>query len=88
LVQEAHALDIYVILDVVFNHTGDVFGYDADRYDTVDNTGAHFMDPRWDGRPYQVAGWRDAGGGAVLPLDQPVPSDNPMQPSGQPNSSR
>ena len=75
LVREAHALDIYVILDVVFNHTGDVFGYHADRHDTVDKNGAHFMDPRWDGQPYQVAGWRDAGGDAVLPVDQPVPSD-------------
>jgi glycosidase len=77
LVREAHALNIYVILDVVFNHTGDVFGYQADRYDTVDpQTGAHFIDPRWDGRPYQVAGWRDAAGHAIVPIDQPVPSDH------------
>jgi glycosidase len=77
LVREAHALEIYVILDVVFNHTGDVFGYDADRYDTVDpGTGRHYMDPRWDGRPYQVAGWRNASGDAVLPADQPVPGDH------------
>ncbi len=36
LVAAAHTQGLYVILDVVFNHTGDVFGYDADRYDDVD----------------------------------------------------
>src|SRR5688572_20499305 len=31
LVADAHELGMYVILDVVLNHTGDVFGYDANR---------------------------------------------------------
>jgi hypothetical protein len=73
LVAEAHALGLYVILDVVLNHTGDVFGYDADRFPEVDGeTGRPYMDPRWDGRPYRVAGWRDGTGAPVLPFPDPV----------------
>src|SRR3712207_4646323 len=73
LVADAHALGLYVVLDVVLNHTGDVFGYDADRYPEVDrDTGRPYMDPRWDGRPYRVAGWRDATGAASLPFPDPV----------------
>jgi glycosidase len=29
LVEEAHALDLYVILDIVINHSGDIFAYDV-----------------------------------------------------------
>jgi glycosidase len=57
LVNTAHAHGIHVILDVILNHSGPVFSYAADRYPTP--TG---MDPRWDGRPYTVAGWNDAHG--------------------------
>jgi len=32
LVATAHAHGIYVILDVILNHAGPVFSYDADRY--------------------------------------------------------
>jgi glycosidase len=64
MVATAHAHGIYVILDIIFNHAGDVFEYDADRYPT-DGGG---MDPRWDGRPYQVRGYRDADGRITLPF--------------------
>lgn len=67
LVATAHAHGIYVILDVILNHAGPVFTYDADRY-----PGAHGMDPRWDGRPYRVAGWNDASGAPSLPFGPPV----------------
>ncbi|MET0764623.1 MAG: alpha-amylase family glycosyl hydrolase [Blastococcus sp.] len=78
LVDDAHALGMYVILDVVLNHTADVFGYDADRYRTVDpSTGREFMDPRWDGRPYRVAGWRDKTGAPSLPFPDPVDPSRP-----------
>jgi glycosidase len=78
LVDEAHALGMYVILDVVLNHTADVFAYDADRYPTVDpDTGQEFMDPRWDGQPYRVAGWRDEAGSPSLPFPDPVDSARP-----------
>src|SRR5829696_4280207 len=73
LVAEAHGQEMYVILDVVLNHTGDVFGYDADRYPAVDpESGRHYLDPRWDGRPYRVAGWRDESGAPSLPFPDPV----------------
>ncbi len=34
VVDAAHALDIYVIFDIVLNHTGDVFAYDCDPGDS------------------------------------------------------
>jgi glycosidase len=46
LVQEAHALGIRIVQDVVLNHAGDVFAYEAG-------------DPRWTGQTYPVAGWHD-----------------------------
>jgi glycosidase len=69
LVRTAHEHGLYVILDVILNHTGDVFGYEADRYWTQDNTsGQWFLDPRWDGAPYAVHGFRDANGAPTLPF--------------------
>jgi glycosidase len=50
LVAAAHAAGLRVILDVVLNHAGDVFAYET-------------ADPRWTGREYPVAGWRDGAGG-------------------------
>ncbi|HEY5853554.1 MAG TPA: alpha-amylase family glycosyl hydrolase [Aldersonia sp.] len=73
LVRDAHAVGMYVILDVVLNHTGDVFAYDPDRYDTVDPESGHrYLDPRWDGLPYRVAGWRDRTGIPSLPFPDPI----------------
>jgi len=72
LVREAHDNGLRVVLDVVLNHTGDVFAYDADRYHTVDASGRHVLDPRWDGQPYQVRGWRDPMGAPTLPFPAPV----------------
>ncbi len=68
LVAEAHRLGMYVILDVVLNHSGDVFDYAPDRYWTDDGNGNRFLDPRWDGRRYPVKGYRDANGHATLPF--------------------
>ena len=65
LVATAHAHGIHVVLDIVLNHTGPVFDYDADRYPTE-----HGPDPRWDGGLYQVKAWRDASGAATLPFPQ------------------
>ena len=68
-VKAAHEQGIYVILDVIAHHTGKVFSYRADRYPTRDPaTGVTFNDPRWDGRPYDVAGFHDHTGQATLPF--------------------
>ena len=68
-VRAAHEQGIYVILDVIAHHTGNVFTYDADRYPTCDPvTGRTFNDPRWDGRPYAVAGFNDRAGQPTLPF--------------------
>ncbi|MBT9541335.1 alpha-amylase family glycosyl hydrolase [Thiobacillus sp.] len=75
LVQTAHAHGIRVILDIIINHAGDVFGYHADRYAGADGR----MDPRWDGRPYAVAGWRNAFGEANIPF-------GPVDPAGHPHA--
>jgi glycosidase len=68
LVQTAHQHGVRVILDIILNHTGDVFAYDADRYATRSADGTTSMDPRWDGRDYRAAGFRDASGQPTLPL--------------------
>lgn len=67
-VRTAHDNGIRVVLDVIFNHAGDVFAYRPDRHETTDPaTGRTFLDPRWDRRPYEVAGFRDAAGKPTLP---------------------
>ena len=66
LVADAHAAGLRVILDVVLNHAGDVFGYDLGdvaRYPARDDSPLKPVDPRWDGREYPVAGWRPSSGG-------------------------
>ncbi|MGB9123102.1 MAG: alpha-amylase family glycosyl hydrolase, partial [Candidatus Angelobacter sp.] len=68
MVRTAHENGIRVVLDIILNHTGQVFVYDPDRYDTVDGNGNHFKDPRWDGNPYRVKGFRDATGAPSLPF--------------------
>jgi hypothetical protein len=50
MVAAAHAQGIYVILDIILNHAGDVFAYEG---------GAT---PFWNGSVYPVAGYRDATG--------------------------
>jgi glycosidase len=71
LVRTAHQHGIYVILDIILNHSGNVFSYNPDRYWTQDpGSGTWYLDPRWDGSPYQVAGFHDAGGQPNLPFDR------------------
>jgi glycosidase len=69
LVATAHEHGIYVILDIIFNHAGDVFDYNADRYGTWnEQLQREVFDPRWDGRAYQVAGYRAPDGTPTLPF--------------------
>lgn len=67
LVAEAHAAGIYVMLDVILNHTGNVFGYAPDRFWTVCDNKA-FFDPRWDGGSYPVQGFNDSHGLPSIPF--------------------
>ena len=69
LVKTAHSHGIYVILDIILNHSGNVFSYAPDRYWTQDGSGAWFLDPRWDGNPYPVAGFHDSAGNPSLPFN-------------------
>ena len=55
-VEEAHRQGIRVILDVVFNHAGNVFAY-------VDGGD-------WTGRPFEVQGFRDKTGEATIPFGE------------------
>jgi glycosidase len=54
LVETAHQNDIYVILDIILNHVGDVFTYDAEN-------------PFWPG-PYTVKGFNDKEGKPTIPF--------------------
>jgi glycosidase len=49
-------MGMYVILDIIFNHTGDVFAYTEDR------------NPDWRPEAYPVEGFRDAAGRPNLPF--------------------
>jgi glycosidase len=69
-VQAAHEHGIYVILDIIAHHTGNVFAYAPDRYPTKSSVdGQIHTDPRWDGRRYPVAGFRDREGQPALPFN-------------------
>ncbi len=68
LVDAAHHQGIYCILDVILNHAGNVFGYQDERYQRSLGEDRWVPDPRWDGRPYQVAGFRNRDGKPVLPF--------------------
>jgi glycosidase len=73
LVAAAHGAGIRVILDIILNHSGNVFSYRADRYEETDGAGRKFMDPRWDGRPYTVAGFNDERGAPTIPFGAVAP---------------
>lgn len=66
LVNEAHARGLYVIFDIVLNHTGDVFEY----------TGFGSTAP-WVREPYRVA-WRDVNGSPRSDWPEP-PQDAPPE---------
>jgi glycosidase len=55
LVQTAHTLGIRVILDIILNHSGDVFRYQD-------------ADPAWDAQKFAARGFRDARGAPSLPF--------------------
>lgn len=74
LVDAAHQQGIYCILDIIFNHAANVFGYRDARYQMSVGEGKWLPDARWDGEPYKVEGFRDSQGKPVLPFDPPDPA--------------
>ena len=71
LVDAAHQLGIYCILDIILNHAANVFGYRNARYQTSIGEGKWLPDARWDGQPYEVAGFRNREGQAMLGFEPP-----------------
>lgn len=65
LVKTAHTQGIFVILDIILNHSGDVFAYRGGQ-------------KRWDGRRFDVEGFRDSNGNPTLPFQPLGHHDPPM----------
>ncbi len=74
MVQTAHDNGIYVILDIVLNHAGNVFSYAPDRYERPDGT----MDVRFDGGLYAVKGFNDGAGAAAIPFQDYSAGASPL----------
>ncbi|MFZ2163723.1 MAG: alpha-amylase family glycosyl hydrolase [Sideroxyarcus sp.] len=70
MVDVAHEHGIHVVMDIILNHSGNVFSYTPDRHWTHDNYGNYFMDPRWDGKPYSVKGFNAENGEPTIPFSQ------------------
>lgn len=69
----AHEHGIHVVMDIILNHSGNVFSYAPDRYWTEDNnSGNYYMDPRWDGSTYPVKGFNAANGDPIIPFAQNI----------------
>ena len=57
LVDTAHANGIYVILDIILNHSGDVYSYVSGS-------------PAWNGQTFSVAGFNDSAGNPSIPFQK------------------
>jgi glycosidase len=77
-VDEIHARGMYVIFDIVLNHTGNVFGYVRDGQDNAPD--APFKEPP----PYDIR-WHDEHGGPGFPdfnhAPNPIPPEAAVWPS-------
>ncbi|WP_346353072.1 alpha-amylase family glycosyl hydrolase [Azotosporobacter soli] len=67
MVATAHEHGIYVILDIIINHSGNVFSYtpDSARHHTVDGQPDFF----WDGGCYRAAAYHDKSGKPSVPFE-------------------
>ncbi|MGM3306294.1 alpha-amylase family glycosyl hydrolase [Anabaena sp. WFMT] len=74
LVKTAHANGIYVILDIILNHTGNIFSYDPNRQPNYKDKDGNF-DPRWDGNLYPVQGFNDQFGFPTIPFQKTDPNN-------------
>ena len=64
LVNTAHSMGIRVIMDIILNHTGDVFAYDPSGY-------RHGKRTPWDGNFYPVAGLKNKEGKIAYEFGRP-----------------
>ncbi len=74
MVKTAHSLGIRVILDIILNHSGDVFAYKpeefkCDIYDKDGNWTGKEACWQMDGTVYGVEGFKDKNGDPSLPFD-------------------
>jgi glycosidase len=65
LVRVAHAHGIYVILDIILNHAGNIFSYTGDR------------NRPWTGETYPVEGFNDKHGNPTIPFAKADPQNLP-----------
>jgi glycosidase len=82
LVQTAHGMGIRVVLDIILNHSGDVFEYrsEAARCDVLKQDGSlDHKEHCWqsDGTQYPVTGFRDASGNPSLVFGPVATSELP-----------
>jgi glycosidase len=83
MVRTAHQNGIYVILDIILNHSGNVFSYAPDRYWTqYPGSDQWVLDARWDGNSYPVIGFNDETGRPSIPFG---PVDLKSHPDVWPN---
>lgn len=76
LVDEAHSLEMYVVLDIIVNHVGNIFTYAAPDQTAI--TGPVFNDSH----QYPVIGFNDAAGQPSLPFG---PIDLTLHPQAWPD---
>ena len=72
LVKTAHNNEIYVILDIILNHSGDVFEYRPESCRCREKEGCY---PCWDGNAYEVQGFNNDKGEPKLDF-KPVSPEN------------
>jgi glycosidase len=65
VVRTAHANGIYVVLDIILNHAGNVFSYSGEQ------------DRPWTGGMYPVEGFNDKNGSPTIPFTKPDPQNPP-----------
>ncbi|RZU42402.1 alpha-amylase family glycosyl hydrolase [Edaphobacter modestus] len=70
LVNTAHSMGMRIILDIILNHSGDVFRYEQDN-------------PSWNGQQFRVRGFRDSAGNPTLPF---APIDLGIHPEAFPDA--
>lgn len=73
MVATAHQNGIYVIMDIILNHTGHVFSYEPDVCLYQDEKGRF---PRWNGRPFPVKGFNNAAGVPDIPFRSGIPASS------------